>query len=101
MTPARHYFTARPERFVPCAPPPAVVKPLLVQAHCAMSGLIVLLSPAVFGSDKPQAGPRRLNVATVPLRKIYLKRGEIYRGKISRHKIKPTSKKGRYSAPNQ
>jgi hypothetical protein len=101
MTPAHHNIKARPERFVPCAPPPGVVKPLPVQAYCAMSGLFVLISPAVFDSEKPQAGPRRLNSATVPLRKINLTRGEIYRGKISRHQIKPTSKKGRYSAPNQ
>jgi hypothetical protein len=95
MTPASQNIKARPERFVPCAPPCGMVKPLQVQAQCAMSGSMVLLSPAVFCSDKPQAGPSRLNFATVPFRKINLKRGEIYRGKISRHKIKPTSKKGR------
>jgi hypothetical protein len=101
MNPATPHFSARRERFVPCTPRPGVVKPLLAQAQRAMSGLTVLISPAVFKPEKPQAGLHYVQVAPGPLNQINLnnlKRGEIYRGKISRQKIKPTSKKGRLTA---
>jgi hypothetical protein len=88
-------FIAGKARFVPCVPRPGVVKPLLVQANRAMGGSRVLISPAVFTSEKPQAGLHRINIEPVISGEINLKRSEIYRGKISRQKIKPTSMKGR------
>jgi hypothetical protein len=95
MTPNPHAVTARNLHFVPCAPRLGMVKPLMVQANCAMSGSIMLISPAVFRPEKPQAGLHRFNGALVQLRQCNLKRSEICRGKISRPKIKTTSKKGR------
>jgi hypothetical protein len=93
MTPNPQAFTARNLRFVPCAPRPGMVKPLLVQADCAMSGSIMLISPAVFIPEKPQAGLHRFNGALVQLSTCNLKRSEICRGKISRPKIKQPRRK--------
>jgi hypothetical protein len=74
--------------FVPCVAGRRMVKPILLRAHRAMSGSKVLISPAVFQSGKNQAGPFRMGVAPARLEQIYLNSIEIYRGKISRRKIK-------------
>jgi hypothetical protein len=85
----------RRERFVPCVPGRGVVLTFLVHAHRAMSGSKLLISPAVFKPEKPQARPHRFHGAAVPWKQTNLKCGEICRGKISRPKINPTSKKER------
>jgi hypothetical protein len=73
-------------RFVACVPRRRMVKPLSVRAYCAMSDSSVLIPPAVFLPGKPQAGFRRVRSVSLPVRRINLKRSEIYRGKISRQK---------------
>jgi hypothetical protein len=83
-------------RFVTCAERRMLIKPSPVRAYCAMTDSRVLIPPAVFKPGKPQASPHRDDLTPIPVIDIHLTSSEIFRGKISRQKINPTSKKGRY-----